>query len=116
MPLRLHEVATIASAGLGTVRTVRVPEGQVWCIERTEYQGSSVPSGGNTRARVYIGGHGPKFYVREQQTPTAGNLYQVANEYHIYPGEWVAMEWDEAQADATLDLWVIGYFWELEVD
>jgi len=106
--IRIHVVGNIASAGLGTIQSDRVPEGEWWCVCRTEYEGNKTTSGGNTRARIYIGGHGPKFYLREQQSPSANNLYQVVNEFDLAPGEWVALEWDEAQADTDLNMYIIG--------
>jgi len=112
-PVRIHVVDTIASAGLGTISTSRVPPGERWLIERTEYEGDKTTSGGNTRCRVYIGGHGPKFYVKEQDGPSADKLYQIANEYSIYPGEWITLEWDEAQADTILNMYIIGKRYQL---
>jgi len=113
-PLRIHEVTTIASAGLGTIRTVRVPEGQLWYVQRVAFEGSSATSGGNTRARAYIGGHGPCFYIFEQDAPTAAALYWEDDPLWLWPGEWIAMEWDAAQASAVLNLYVYGFLVSIE--
>ena len=111
--LRIDQRLTVAAAGLATVRTDPVPPGTEWMCERIVFEGSSATSGGNTRARVYVGGHGPKYYLFEQDAPTADTLYWEDDHNRLYPGEWLALEWDQAQVSAQLILQVTGYY-ELE--
>ena len=110
--LRLHEVKTVSAAGLATIQSEVVPHDQVWCIQRLTIEGSLVPSGGNTRCRLYIDGHGYKHYLSEQDAPVAGALYWYDDPVWLIPGERIAVDWDQAQADTTLELIATGYWTE----
>jgi len=108
-PLRLREKKTFASAGLATVYSDIVPPGQLWCIQRLSVEGSSTTSGGNTRCRVYISGHGYEHYLVEQDAPAASTLYWTEQPFWMIPGERLAATWDQAQASATVELQAMGY-------
>lgn len=112
--LRLREKKTFASAGLATVYSDTVPPDQLWCIQLLSVEGNLTTSGGNTRARVYIDGHGYKHYVAEQDGPSADTLYWRAEPFWMIPGERIAVEWDQAQAATTVELLAMGYFVEAE--
>ena len=108
--LRLHNQDTIASAGLATLETDPTPAGMTYCLQRIAWEISKVTSGGNTRARLYIKGHGPKIYLAEQDAPVANKLYWDADPVWLVPGESLALEIDEAQADTVAIMTCTGYW------
>jgi len=85
-----------------------VPEGQTWHITRLAFEGNLATSGGNTRARYYIDGHGDKLYLGEQNNPVANVLYWDPDPIDLVQGEFLVLEWDQAQASTTLNLYLIG--------
>lgn len=111
---RLREKKTFASAGLATVYSDIVPSGQLWCIQLLSAEGSSTTSGGNTRCRAYIDGHGYKHWLAEQDAPALATLYWRAESFWMIPGERIAVDWDEAQAATTVELQAMGYWTEVE--
>ncbi len=110
--LRIRKKKTFASAGLATVYSDIVPPDQLWCIQLLSVEGSSVTSGGNTRCRAYIDGHGYKHWLAEQDGPSAATLYWRAEPFWMVPGERLVVEWDEAQAGAVIEVQAMGYYTE----
>lgn len=110
--LRIHLHKTFASAGLATLETDPTPDGMTYCIQRGAWEISKTTSGGNTRARLYIKGHGPKIYLSEQDAPVADTLYWDADPVWLVPGESLALDIDEAQADTVAKLDATGYWTE----
>ena len=108
--LRLREKKAFASAGLATVYSSIVPPDQLWCIQLLSVEGNLTTSGGNTRCRVHINGHGYKHYIAEQDAPALSTLYWRAESFWMIPGERIAAEWDEAQAATTVELLAMGYW------
>jgi len=106
--LRERYKKLIADAGLASLPSNKVPEGQTWHITRLAFEGSSVTSGGNTRARYYIDGHGDKLYLGEQDAPAADTLYKDPDPIDLLPGESLVLEWDQAQASTTLQMQLTG--------
>lgn len=107
-PFRDHKRQTFADAGLATLYSERVPEGQIWRIERWAYEADKATSGGNTRARVYVDGHGAKMYASEQDAPAADTLYWNDEPITLWPGERLALEWDQAQAATVVQMYLHG--------
>jgi hypothetical protein len=112
--LRLHNVKTFASAGLVTLETDPTPGNMTYCIQRAAWEISKVTSGGNTRARTYIKGHGYKHNLAEQDAPIANTLYWDADSVWLVPGESLALDIDEAQADTVAKLDATGYWTPFE--
>lgn len=110
--LRIHLSKTFASAGLATLETDPTPDGMTYCIQRVAWEISKATSGGNTRARLYIKGHGPKIYLSEQDAPVAATLYWDADPFWLVPGESLALDIDQAQADTVAKLDATGYWTE----
>ncbi len=108
-PLRVRVGPISFAAGLATLRSNQVEPDTIWRIERLSFEGDTVTSSGNTRARVYIDGHGYKLHIAEQRAPGADVLYWIPNAFSVLPGERVALEWDQAQADTVLEMHMIGY-------
>ncbi len=108
--LRLHNKQTFASAGLATLETDPTPANMTYCLQRMVWEISKATSGGNTRARLYTKGHGPKIYLAEQDAPVADTLYWDADPVWLVPGESLALEIDQAQADTVAKLTCIGYW------
>ncbi|MCL5026641.1 MAG: hypothetical protein M1531_09155 [Chloroflexi bacterium] len=108
--LRKRYRQTFADAGLATLKSDPVPEDQVWCIQRHSVEGTLATSGGNTRLRTYIEGHGDKLYLNEEISPTANELYWDPDTIYLHPRERLALEWDQAQAGTILQLTLLGYY------
>jgi hypothetical protein len=108
-PLRRNPHDVVA-AGLQVLYSEHVPQGQEWRIERLAYEGDTATSSGETRARVYIDGHGYNHYLHEQDGPTADALYVITEPFTLAAGERAALEWDEAQADTRLRMYLTGHF------
>ncbi len=107
-PFRDHKRQNFADAALATLYSNEVPPGQIWHIERWAYEGDKITSGGNTRARMYVDGHGAKMYVDEQDAPAADTLYKGVDPLTLWPGERLALEWDQAQAATILQMYLHG--------
>ena len=108
--LRLHLVKTFVSAGLATLETEPTPDNMSYCIQRYTWEISKTPTAGNTRARTYIKGHGPKIYLAEEDGPTLNKLYKDADPVWLVPGESLALDIDEALADTVAKLDATGYW------
>ena len=111
---RIREKKTFAGAGLATVYSDTVPPGQLWCVQLLSAEGSSTTSGGNTRCRAYIDGHGYKHWLAEQDGPSADTLYWRAEPFWMIPGERIAVDWDQGQAGVVVELQAMGYWTEME--
>ena len=107
--LRLHYTDKKSGAGLQTLMSDIVPAHELWCIQRYAYEGSAATSGGNTRARTYVEGHGYKHYVSEKDGPSLATLYWDPDSIWLHEGERLAQEWDQAADGNVLDLYVNGY-------
>lgn len=110
--LRLRYIKKFTSAGLASLYSDIVPPGQLWCIQLLSVEGDLTTSGGNTRCRVYIDGHGYKHYVSEQDGPSASTLYWRAEPFWMVPGERLVAEWDQAQINTTVEMLAMGYWKE----
>ena len=108
--LRLRYRKLFASAGLVTLQSEPVPDDQIWCIQRAAWEIDKATSGGNTRCRRYIDGHGYKHYLSEEDAPTANALYWDADPVWLTPGEMMSLDIDEAQADTVALMSLTGYF------
>jgi hypothetical protein len=108
--LRLHQAKTFASAGLVTLETEPTPDNMTYCLQRAAWEISKATSGGNTRARLYISGHGYKHYLAEQDAPAADALYKDVDPVWLVPGESLALDIDEAQAGTVAKLDATGYW------
>lgn len=107
--LRLHYTDTKSGAGLQSLKSDIVPSGELWCIQRHSYEGSAATSGGNTRARVHIEGHGYKHYLSDKDGPTLALLYWDPDPVWLSEGECLVLEWDHAVDGNKLDLYIGGY-------
>jgi hypothetical protein len=112
--LRLHNVKTFASAGLVTLETDPTPGNMTYCIQWYAWEISIATSGGNTRCRAYIKGHGYKHNLAEKVTPVANTLYWDADPVWLVPGESLALDIDEAQASTVAKLDATGYWTPFE--
>jgi len=111
--LRLHNSKTFSSAGLVTLETDPTPDNMIYCIQRYAWEIDKATSGGNTRVRSYLNGHGYKHYLAEEDGPTANALYWDADSIWLVPGESLALDIDEAQADTVAILNCTGYWTEV---
>jgi len=107
--LRLRYVETIASAGLYSLRSEPVETGYLYCIEHTAWEISLATSGGNTRCRLYIEGHGYKHYLAEQVNPVANRLYTWSKNEFLHQGERLVLDIDQAQATTVAQMLLLGY-------
>ena len=69
---------------------------------------------GNTRVRLFIAGHGYNHYLEEQDNPTVGTLYTYSEPVWLIPGERLAIEIDEGEADTTAEMHLTGYWTKFE--
>lgn len=107
--LRLRYVETISDAGLATVESDRVKSGRIWAMEHVAWEIDKATSGGNTRCRLYIKGHGYKHDIAEQDAPAADTLYTWSKDEHLFPGESLALDIDQAQASTVAQMEISGY-------
>lgn len=112
--LRLRYVKTISDAGLYSLKSERVEAGYLYCIEHTAWEISLATSGGNTRCRLYIDGHGYKHYIAEQDAPAADTLYTWSKNEYLHQGERLVLDIDEAQADTVAQMLLLGYREEIK--
>lgn len=112
--LRLRAKELFSSAGLRTLYSERVEPGKMWCVDHTAWEIDKATSGGNTRCRLYIDGHGYKHNIEEQDAPAADTLYTYADPIWLIPGERLALDIDQAQASTTAEMVMTGYWIELK--
>lgn len=110
--LRLRPRKITGSAGLQTLFCPRVPGDQIWCLQQITWEINKATSGGNTRCRLYIDGHGYKHNLAGQATPTANVLYTYTKKPFLGPGERLALDIDQAQATTTVEMCLTGYWTE----
>jgi len=107
--LRLKKLFT--GGQLETLYSDRVKQGVIWCLEQITWEIDVATSGGNTRCRLYIEGHGYKHYLAEQVNPVADRLYWYTKKPYLYPGERLALDIDYAGSSTTAEMIATGY-WE----
>ncbi|KKM85335.1 hypothetical protein LCGC14_1290020 [marine sediment metagenome] len=107
--LRLRPNKIFASAALQTLYSDSVPRGLTWCFQQVAWTIDKATSGGNTRARLYIDGPAWKHYLEEQDAPVADTLYTYSEKVFLYPGERLALEIDQGQANTFADMSISGY-------
>lgn len=110
--LRDRITETIASAGLAVVKGKPVPAGRIYCYQRIAWEIDKATSGGNTRCRLLVDGHGYNHYLSEQDGPTAAVLYWDADPIWLHPGERLGLEVDQAQASTVVQIYATGYYTE----
>ena len=110
--LRLRVNKTVSSAGLQTLSSDMVETGKIYCIQQVSWEVSKATSGGNTRCRLYIEGHGYKHNIEEQDAPAADTLYTYAEPLWLIPNERLALDIDEAQASTIAEMCLTGYWTE----
>lgn len=108
--LRIRKIETAGVAGLHTLRSGPVEWGQIWCVQRIAFETDTVTALGNTRARIFIEGHGYKHYLGEQDAPVAGRLYWMPEPVWLIPREQLCIEFDQAQAGAIMEMFLTGYW------
>lgn len=101
--------ATASSASLTTLDSEKVESGEVVVLEQVAWEIDKVTSGGNTRARLYIKGHGYKHFLEEQQVPEADTLYTYNEILYLYESEQLALEIDQAQNATNIKMYLTGY-------
>ena len=112
--LRLRARKKFASAALQTLLSEYVEQGKIYCIQQVAWEIDLATSGGNTRVRLYIDGHGYKHNIEEQDAPTADELYTYNDPLWLIPGERLAIDIDQAQANTTAEMCLTGYWTELK--
>ncbi|KKN29000.1 hypothetical protein LCGC14_0848660 [marine sediment metagenome] len=113
--LRLRKTGVSTSAALFTLYSNRVESGRAECFQQLAWEIDKVTSGGNTRVRLYIEGHGYKHFIEEQDIPAASTLYTYSKPLYLYESERLALEIDQAQTATAVKLFGTGYWqsiWE----
>jgi hypothetical protein len=112
VPLRDRAKDKLSSAGLWTLELERVEVGKINCYQRISWEISLATSGGNTRCRLVIKGHGYDVPLAEQDAPAADTLYWYKDPTWLYAGERLALIVDQAQAATVAEINAIGYWTE----
>jgi len=113
-PYRGRAGPTPFVAGLAVLQSEPVAWNTIRCVQRLAFEGSLVTLGGNTRVRVYIDRHGYNHYLAEQAAPAANTLYWMTDDIFLIPGERLCVEWDQAQAGTVLEMFMIGYWHDID--
>lgn len=106
---------TTGSAGVQTVESTRVDVGYRRRLQSIAWEVNKAMSGGNTRCRLYIKGHGYKHYLDTQLVPVANWLYTRNENDYLYAGESLVLELDQGQATTIVTLDLTGYEQKCEV-
>lgn len=109
-PLRDRASEKISSAGEYRVKLGPVESDKINCYQRVSWEISQATSGGNTRCRLVIEGHGYDLPLSEQDAPAANTLYWYKESTWLYPGERLTLIIDQAQADTDAEINAIGYW------
>ncbi len=108
--LRLRAKQVFSAAQLQTLYSEVAESGKIFCIQQTTWEINKTTSGGNTRCRLYIDGHGYKIPLAEQDAPAANVLYEYPEKVWLVPGERLALDIDQAQATTLAEMHNIGYW------
>ena len=112
--LRLRARKVFASAGLQTLLSEYVDYHKIYCIQQVAWEINLATSGGNTRCRLYIQGHGYKHFLAEQDAPAADTLYWYKEPVWLIPRERLALDIDQGQASTTAEMNITGYWTEFK--
>lgn len=112
--LRLRAKKKFTAAGHVTLYSEYVESGKIFCSQQLAWEIDTATSGGNTRVRLFIAGHGYNHYLEEQNNPTANTLYTFLEPVGIVPGERLAIEIDHADANTTAEMFITGYWTEFK--
>lgn len=112
--LRLRSKITAAADELTTLYSEYVDYHKIYCIQQVAWEIDAALSNGNSRARLFIEGHGYKHFIEEQASPAANNLYTYSDPIWLIPRERLAVEFDEAAEDAIAEMLLTGYWTELK--
>lgn len=112
--IRIRANKLFASAALQTLFSDYVEPGKIYCIQQVAWEIDKTTSGGNTRVRLYIDGHGYKHNIEEQDAPAAAELYTYNEPIWLIPGERLAIDIDQAQANTTAEMCLTGYWTDLK--
>lgn len=112
--LRLRAKELFSSAALQTLRSEFVEHDKLYCIQQVAWEIDKATSGGNTRVRLFIDGHGYRHNLEEQKTPAADWLYTYDKPIWLIPRERLAIDIDQAQANTTAEMIMTGYWTELK--
>ena len=108
--LRDRVVELFSSAAKVQLTTEPVEQGKIYCYQQVAWEIDKALSGGNTRARLYIEGHGYNHNLEEQDAPTADTLWTYSDDVWLTPGERLVLELDQAQASTTAEMHITGYY------
>ena len=109
-PLRDRTKLLISDAGEYELELERVEASKLNCYQRISWEIDKATSGGNTRCRLVIKGHGYYIPLSEQDAPAADTLYWYKESTWLYPGERIALIVDQAQASTIAEMNAIGYW------
>lgn len=112
--LRLRSKKTFSAAQLQTLYSDIVEPGYIYCVQQVAWEIDKATSGGNTRVRLFIAGHGYRHNIEEQDAPAADTLYTYAEPIWLIPGESLAIDIDQAQATTTAEMILTGYWTEFK--
>ena len=112
--LRLTAKKLFDGGALDTLYSEKVKDGRIYCIQQVAWEIDVATSGGNTRCRLYIEGHGYKHYISEQDGPTAGTLYEYKIPLWLIPGERLALDIDNTGTSTTAEMHLTGYWIKFE--
>lgn len=112
--LRERAKKKFSSAELQTLYSERVEHDKIYCVQQVAWEIDLTTSGGKDRVRLFIAGHGYNHYLEEQASPTATRLYTYSEPVWLIPGERLAIEIDEGQANTTAEMHLTGYWTEFK--
>jgi len=108
--LRERAKKLFSSAALQTLYSRYVASDKIYCVQQVAWEIDKETSGGNSRVRLFIAGHGYNHYLEEQAAPGPNTLYTYSEPVWIVPGERLAIESDHGQADTTAEMHLTGYW------
>lgn len=80
----------------------------------TRFAVEAETSAPDTDIRVYVKGHGYEHWLSEQDSPAAATLYWDVDETFLVMGESLVARFTGADADDILQMYVEGWWEELE--
>jgi len=108
--LRIPLQKKFTSNALSVLESEPVPVDKIYCIQQVAWEIDTATSGGNTRVRLFIDGHGYNHYIQEQDGPSTNTLYTYSIPLWLVPGEMLAIEIDYAGTNTVAKMWLTGYW------
>lgn len=103
--LRLRQTAVSQGAATESITFGPVKSGRRWRVERIAARDCDSAF---TTLRFIIAGHGYDYVEGQQDSPAAGSLYWSSDDFSVFEGEYIRIDFIGTTAGDTLEAFIRG--------